>query len=221
MLVKIFPVFSIIFSYLKPDFFYTLALIDKSSKNYVDNYTQNIGYYHYFLKKIKLLNNSFSFKKEKYLLEKKKICIKQNVPIYIVRGINIPIEISNYFQWKIVNKYYNYSGKFFVNPHINLDNNLLQIIVQEDKSIRYNQKIIFKYNTIEDKYYLTEFHLKFNKFKYIFYEPFSLTETILNLIESDNFCIQYISFIIIYFLALLLFLVGNLISIKILEIIFN
>jgi hypothetical protein len=221
MVNKILPVFSIIIDFLDPSFLVTLALINIETRDYINYYTHNIGYQKFIIHKIKKINNKVYVGNKLVYLKDVKLVFNKNLPIFILKNINFPIQISEYVKWKIINKYYSFHGKIFINPHLNLNHEGFQYFQQQENSLKYQQKITIKYNTTEQKYYLSDFQIKFNKIQYLFYEPFSLTENILNLLESDNFCIQYISFIIIYFLALLLFLTGNFISVKILEIIFN
>ena len=221
MLINIIPVFSVIINFLDPLSLIPISLINKDMKKYIDYYTFNDGKYLYFIiQKINEINNQICFDKEQYF-ENIKLDFEKYMPIFKMENIDLPIDINNYVTWEIYNNNYTINGKFFINPHLNYNQQEIQYFQQKESSFKYEYNINIKYNSLEDKYYLTKFKIKFNKIQYLFYPHFSLSENILNVFESDNFCIQYIIFLIISFLALLLFLTGNFILVNTLEIIFN
>jgi len=209
MLINIIPVFSVIIDFLDPLVLIPISLINKDMKKYIDYYTFNDGKYLYFIiQKINEIENQICFGKEQYF-ENIKLDFDKYIPILKMENIDLPVEINKYVKWKIFNNHYTINGKFFIDPHLNYNHEEIQNFQYQETSFKYKYKINIKYNGLEDKYYLSKFQIKINKVQYLFYQHCSLSENILNIFESDNFCIQYIIFIIISFLILLLFLIGN------------
>jgi hypothetical protein len=87
---------------------------------------------------------------------------------------------------------------------LNINSESIQYVILKDLTQKYTQNIVIKINHLENKYYLSEFKIIFNKFNYLFYTPYNYIERLLNLLSSDDLCISFIVHLFIYYYCIFL-----------------